>query len=660
MTISQLENLHFPFYDVKDQLKRVVYEQSRQAFAAGDRARDAILTKDHLVRRQQYVRETFDASIGGIPYTDAPLHAASTGIETEGSYSIEKIVFQSRPHVYVTGNLYIPHSVADSHAATGSTHAAVLFLSGHNSEAKHSKRYHTVCQYLVRAGLIVFAMDPLGQGERFHYRSGEHRLLTESYEHEHPGTQCWPLGDSLARYFVHDAMRAVDYMCTRLEIDPERIGVTGSSGGGTQTAMLMMADPRIAAAAPGTYITSRESYLYAGQPQDAEQIWPGFSAAGLDHEDMLLAMAPRPVAILAVNYDIFPIEGTRRTVTRTKRFWDMYGCADRLELIEDPHVHMYTDKLAQSAARFFTSHLMQRSGEPEVSCIRAVPTSRLLCTPAGQVMHSYPDARSIHDELVTRSQELARQRARQSDEERKASSREWLLEQIVRGRRFCDPNTRHLSHFQLDEMRVFQLLWWSQEGIMNHGYLFRRHDRMRDTLPATVAVWSGGTTALRPHLDWIRSACAAGRAVFLVDLSGVGLLEPYPFYKGDAREPYGALSKLTTDLLFLGDSLAAMRLHDLRRAVDVLCELPSIDANGLHLYSYGRYNVYTELIGWLDDRVRQIRMDNPLHSLSQFVESEYYDQYDAMGLLLPGLLRHADLPDIRRWANDLYNYSGQE
>lgn len=654
MTISQLENLQFPIYDVKDQLKRVVYEQSRQAFADGDRARDAIQTKDQLIERQQYIRETFAASIGGIPYTDAPLHATSTGTETEDSYMIEKIVFQSRPQVYVTGNLYVPRSVADSHAENGSKHAAVLFLSGHNPEAKHSNRYHTVCQYLVRAGLIVFAMDPLGQGERFHYRSSNHRLLTESYEHEHPGTQCWPLGDSLARYFVHDAMRAVDYMCTRPEIDPKRIGVTGSSGGGTQTAMLMMADPRIAAAAPGTYITSRESYLYAGQPQDAEQIWPGFSAAGLDHEDMLLAMAPRPVAILAVNYDIFPIEGTRRTVARTKRFWDMYGCVGLLELIEDPHVHMYTDKLAQAAARFFAGHLMQRPCESEASSIRVVPVSRLLCTPAGQVMHTYPDARSIHDELVDRSQELSQQYTRQSDEERKESAREWLQKQITRNRSCCDPNTRHLSIFQLDEMRVSQLLWWSQEGIMNNGYLFRRNDRMGDTLPVTIAVWSGGTTALRPRLDWIRNTCAAGRAVFLVDLSGVGLLEPYPFYKEDARLPYGTLSKLTTDLIFLGDSLAAMRLHDLRRAIDVLCELLSIQTDDLHLYSYGRYNVYTELIGWLDDRVRHIWMDNPLHSLSQFVESEYYDQYDAMGLLLPGLLRYADLPDIRRWTNVSY------
>jgi hypothetical protein len=68
----------------------------------------------------------------------------------------------------------------------------------------------------------------------------------------------------------------------------------------------------VAAAAPATFIMNRETYQRTGQPQDAEQIWPGFTGAGLDHEDILLAMAPKPVCVLAVTSDFFPIEGTHR------------------------------------------------------------------------------------------------------------------------------------------------------------------------------------------------------------------------------------------------------------------------------------------------------------------------------------------------------------
>ena len=81
--------------------------------------------------------------------------------------------------------------------------------------------------------------------------------------------------------------------------------------------MVMMADPRIAAAAPATFIMNRDSYQRTGQSQDAEQIWSGFTGGGYDHEDILLAMAPKPVCVLAVTSDFFPIEGTRRTVARS-------------------------------------------------------------------------------------------------------------------------------------------------------------------------------------------------------------------------------------------------------------------------------------------------------------------------------------------------------
>jgi hypothetical protein len=93
---------------------------------------------------------------------------------------------------------------------------------------------------------------------------------------------------------------------------PRWIGVTGNSRGGTQASLVRLADPRVAAAAPATFIMNRETYQRTGQPQDAEQIWPGFTGAGFDHEDILLAMAPKPVCVLAVTSDFFPIEGTHR------------------------------------------------------------------------------------------------------------------------------------------------------------------------------------------------------------------------------------------------------------------------------------------------------------------------------------------------------------
>lgn len=652
MNIFGIEKPNFNFYEVKDQLKRFVYERSKAAFAAGDRARDEIKTKAQLRERQQFIRDTFLTSIGGLPQTEAPLSAEVLGVEQQDAYRIEKIIFQSRPRVYVTANMYIPNDIPLSKAkapATMARRGAVLFLSGHSNEAKHSERYHTVCQFLVRAGLIVFSMDPIGQGERQNYMGNDRTLLTESYLHEHPGTQCWPLGDGLARYFLHDAMRAIDYLLTRPEVDPQKIGVTGSSGGGTQTAMMMMGDPRIAAAAPATYVTSREAYIYSGQPQDAEQIWPGFTAAGLDHEDLMIVMAPRPVRVLAVNYDIFPIEGTRRTVERTRRFWEMFGKGHCVDLYEDPHVHMYTNRLAQAAAEFFSQHLLGETCVPAIEEIEPVPPAQLICTAQGQVLNQYAKAMSIHDELVIRLNEIQTQAKRPQDAKRRDQASAWLNNRVRAGRLTCELNPRHLLQQQVDEMSVQNSLWWSQEGLMNYGLMFRHYQYESDCLPVTIAIWSGGTSRLQRHLHWIRKTCREGRAVFVLDVSGVGLLQPYPFYVEDALAPYGTISKITTDLMFLGDSLAAMRIYDVLRAVDLVRAMDRVASDGIRLYGNGRYALYAELAAFLEQRIQGVNVENGMRSVAELVRLPYYDQYDVMGLILPGMLKYFDLPDVRKW-----------
>ena len=156
---------------------------------------------------------------------------------------------------------------------------------------------------------------------------------------------------------LHDAMRT-RLLISRPEVDPAKIGVTGNSGGGTQTSLVMLADPRVAAAAPATFIMNRETYQRTGQPQDAEQLWPGFTGAGFDHEDILLAMAPKPVCVLAVTSDFFPIEGTRRTVTRSRRIWELSDRGEALELVEDDS-RMLTREAGAGGGAGLAHHLLE-------------------------------------------------------------------------------------------------------------------------------------------------------------------------------------------------------------------------------------------------------------------------------------------------------------
>src|SRR5690554_4965036 len=178
---------------------------------------------------------------------------------------IEKLYFESRPGYYVTAIFCYPENRTEPLPA-------ILFCSGHAAEGFRSTTYQTMIFNYAKKGFAVLAFDPIGQGERIRYldESGKPRLGS-TIEHSYPGSQSFLAGISPANFFIWDGIRAVDYLMTREEVDPQRIGITGRSGGGTQTAYIAAMDERIHAAAPECYITTFDKLLKSKGPQDAEQ-----------------------------------------------------------------------------------------------------------------------------------------------------------------------------------------------------------------------------------------------------------------------------------------------------------------------------------------------------------------------------------------------------
>ncbi|NJD03680.1 MAG: hypothetical protein FIA99_14045 [Ruminiclostridium sp.] len=654
MNIKELEKLSTPnwLYNVKDQLRQYIYDLSESAFASGDEARDEIINKEQLAERKNFVRSRFIEAIGGIPGSGTPLNPQIKGIVRDNGFRIEKIIYESRPGAYVTANLYMPDNIS---SPTG----AVLFLSGHHEHAKHAEEYQVVCRYLVNAGLVVLAQDPVGQGERFSYYENSIEAATINWgvpEHDYAGFQCLPLGDAMARYFVHDAMRGIDYLCTRPEVDPGKIGVTGHSGGGTQTCLMMLCDPRLAAAAPGTFLMNRRAYMYSGGAQDSEQIWKGASALGIDHEDVLLMMAPKPVLVLAAKHDFFPIEGTRRSVQRAEKFWEMHDRAGDLELFEDDVEHMYSRLMAEKAAGFFARHLSGKNAPTAEKQINPIEPSRLWCTKCGQIRCEYDDARFVHDDNCDRLEQLKGIRNDLDEKGRKEKALSWLKEKVYTDRKICDFNLRVVRKLNVEEFVVSTLIWWSQEGIFNHAYIFRNFMYEDKTpLPVTICIWDGGTTQLMRHISRIRRLCDSGRAVFVLDTSGTGPLTPNPVNSFNISENYGTMYKLSCDLMWLNDSLAALRTFDVLRALDVISVLPGIDPNGMDIFAYGRKGIYGQLAAVFDERIKEITVAEGIGSLESLVKSKYYDNQEVLEIIIPEILKHFDLPDVNKWIGETRN-----
>lgn len=639
---ERLDNYVLDYTHAGSQLKDHIYERSRRHFTAGDAARDAVQTPDAVKRRQQELRRNLVASLGGLPASDTPLNARITGAVQGRGFVIEKVIFESRPKHYVTANLYMPSQ------RNGRRTAAVLVLLGHNATGKSAPVYQSLCQTLVEAGLIVFAVDPIGQGERLSYYEADLKQPTVragTGEHDYAGAQSRFLGDSLGRYFLHDAMRGIDYLLTRTEIDPEKIGVTGSSGGGTQTSLVMLADPRIAAAAPATFIMNRDSYQRTGQAQDAEQIWPGFTSAGYDHEDILLAVAPKPVCVLAVTADFFPIEGTRRTVSRVRRIWDLFNRTDALEFVEVESTHTYTPVLQKAAARFFAKHLLGRDVDLTDFQSSPFPEKDLQCTESGQVRGELAGAEFVFEATLARLKEAEDRRSKVPVADRRTQELQWLRTQVFNGREACDLNPRVIErNTVIEDFEVDIAYWWTQRNLANLGMLVRPRQRPA-TLPVTIAIWDDGTRALSRHADWLRKECGKGRAVFVVNLAGVGPLAADPI---NTRRPggfYDTYHKLADDLTWIGDSLIALHTYETLLALDVLSQWPDLETQGVHLYGNGRMGVHAKLAAILDPRISGCGWTGGF-TFADIVRDRNYESLNVKWFILPGILQHFDLGEL--------------
>ena len=226
-----------------------------------------------------------------------------------GGVILEHVIFNSRKNFTVTANFYIP-------AQRKGKVPAVLFVQGHANSGKRNYTYATVCENLARRGIAVLSIDPIQQGERDQFFN---RIkINCALAHNRLNRQLLALGESMSDWRTYDGIRAVDYLISRPEVDPERIGINGQSGGGTMTALIFANDERIKCAAPSCYITTFCANVQNELAVDAEQVPTGFLADGGEMADLILARAPQPYRIIAQKGDYFDIRGTRKTYQMVK------------------------------------------------------------------------------------------------------------------------------------------------------------------------------------------------------------------------------------------------------------------------------------------------------------------------------------------------------
>ena len=586
-------------------------------------------------QRQDQIKETLLEIVGPFP-EKTPLNAKTLRTIEKDGYRIEHIVYESQPGFYVTSSMFIPDGLRKKSKAP-----VVIYCSGHSDEGYRSAIYLHVIANLVKKGFIVFAFDPVGQGERLEYfdpRTGKSTVGGPTTEHSYPGAQAFITGSSQTRYMIWDGIRAVDYLLTRKEVDPARIGITGRSGGGTQSAYIAAMDERIYAAAPECYITNFTRLLQTIGPQDAEQNMFNVIQKGIDHPDFLLVRAPKPALMITTTGDFFSIQGARETSKEVAGIYKAFGKEDHFGMVEDDGPHASTKKNREAMYAFFQKHLNNpgNSTDEETQAfapeeVRVTDTGQVSTSLGGETVFSLnrKEAEKLVNELQTARGDLAE-----------------YLPKVLRSAKmlsgYREPSGIKEPVFTgriRKEGYVIEKYFVEGEGDYAIPYLLMKPDKPNNK--ALIYLHPSGKAAEVSEGGEMEWFVKNGFTVLAPDIIGVGEMGP-GIYKGDAYIG-GSSHNIWYASMLVGRSIVGLRAGDVVRLSLLLKKTNGID----EVYGLARKEMAPVMLyaAAFDQNITRIALIEPYSSYQSIVMNRFYNSAFIQNTV-PGALKSYDLPDL--------------
>ncbi|QDU39603.1 Acetyl xylan esterase (AXE1) [Maioricimonas rarisocia] len=567
-----------------------------------------------------------------------PLKPRVTSVLERDGYKIENLIFESRPGFLVTGNLYVPTNV------TG-RRPAVVGTCGHSHNGKAAGAYQSFSQGLARKGFVCLTFDPIGQGERLQYLDDDHTSHVGVGVREHllAGNQQYLVGENLSFWRAWDGIRALDYLQTREEVDPEQIAVTGNSGGGTMTTLLSGLEDRWSMAAPSCFVTSFVRNLENELPADTEQCPPSVLAHGLDHEDFLAALAPRPVIILAKEKDFFDVRGAEEAYGRLKRLYTLLGSPDNIGLFVGPTTHGFSIENREAMYGWFSRHTGGDADQPEPE--QTIETDEVLtCTPEGQV--NLLGSRTVPQFTRERAETLKKARGDVAADVIRDRLNEWLDGRTPPE----DPRYRILRPYWRRQHPTRSALTYVIETepdvqAVVYGLYGELHSSRPPKGKGTAILYVSHLSSdeeLRENellLETIKSSPET--PVFTLDVRGVGESQPNTTDENTSlHAAYGA------DFMYAAHGIMFDDAMPLQRAFDIMTVLNWIRTFGysdVHLIANGWGTIPGTFASILHPMVQQVTLQHPLASYTALATAETYTW--PLSSMIPGVLNHFDLPD---------------
>ncbi|MGI6401636.1 MAG: acetylxylan esterase [Thermoguttaceae bacterium] len=363
---------------------------------------EKVKTDEDVKNYQEARLKAFREALGPM-WERTPLNVQITGSGVKEKFRYENVIFESQPGVYVTALMTLP--LEERYPGP---YPAMLVLCGHSTNGKEYENYQGIGILAAVNGIAALVMDPIDQGERFQYtkEDGTPNLVgTSAHNLVQAGSIL--VGRNTATFEVWDAMRAIDYLQSRDDIIKDKIGVCGTSGGGTQTSYIMNLDERVTLAAPSCYICSFFGDLSHNLgPQDGEQnIW-GQLKFGMDHADYLFLRAPMPVLMCGATRDFFFIEDGWRSYRYAARIYSRLGYQNRLSIVEKDDEHGYADIAQVGTIRWARLWFMGLNDEITDTNEPPLTTEEVNSVKDGVGIQALPNLRTSRDLNLDLAKEL--------------------------------------------------------------------------------------------------------------------------------------------------------------------------------------------------------------------------------------------------------------
>ena len=541
-----------------------VYRQVDELDAQADRAWQRLKTREEYDAYRKAMHAKMIEAIGGFPER-TPLNARTVAKFNRDGYFIEKVMFESLPGLIVSANLFVP-----DRPEFKPPYAAVVMSCGHAQEdGKDSATYQRACVHVANRGMIAFMFDPYEQGERRQYR--EHNCCEA---HNIIGLKAELLGWSMPMLRLWDGIRAVDYVETRAEVDKDRIGYMGQSGGGTMSALMTAADWRLKATAPSCYLTSLGYLCKFMGPQDAEQNIFGQLKFGLNHTGYVL-LPDTKVCVTGRFSDMFPWGGAAQLSRTVGDVAAMLGESGNYGLNFSPGPHGWTESTMAASADWMAAWLKGEKGllpldMPKYRAMdigysikkvdSGIPFGESRVTPE-YCTTKVEGCRDIHAILRDRLAVVRAKRVRRTADETAALVRRLA---VIRGPSEAKVTIKTVESSVTNGVSVTRLAFMYPDGLALPAVLLEGGKADAAKAPVLMV----GAKDRGEFADDASACLARGERILVADVSGTGEIGGalHTFY-GAKDTPEEGISVM---LYLLGESMVGRRASDILLLADWL------------------------------------------------------------------------------------------